>query len=387
MGKKKSGNAVLTKVDHFLTSITKKDRVAILHDTDPDGMNSAAIMAKAVQRIRGRKIDLRLHQPERNRIMAETIAKLKKARITRLITTDIAIDQDPKGLAKVAGFAHVLIVDHHKIYTSPDKLHKKVIMIKPQFFAPHIESIRYCTAKMAYDLSSRVTDVSDCDWMAVAGMIGDIATDPWMRFVRHTFKRHRVPVGKKQKLIDTTLGKIAITITDAACYDLSTMPMVFDVLYRSKGPRDFLKHPKLKRISDIVEKIISQAIQDFPKKADHYPALDLSIYEVSSKYAIKSPISTILGLDNPDRIIIIWEKRDGEVHVSFRCNSRQYAMNELVEQACRGLNGCRGGGHIPAAGGIVPEKHWPTFKSRLFTILHKWQKMQKIQKKQKRKQK
>ena len=46
----------------FISGISKNDRVAVMHHTDPDGVSSGVIMSKVIERTRGKKIDLRWNQ-------------------------------------------------------------------------------------------------------------------------------------------------------------------------------------------------------------------------------------------------------------------------------------------------------------------------------------
>jgi len=164
--------ALVNRFKKFITSITSKDRVAVIHHTDPDGVCSGVIISKVVERIRGKKIDLRINQYHAaHRILDETIKQLKKKKINKVITTDLATDEDPINIRKLAKFADILIIDHHPV------LHKfplkNVIVIKSKLIS---SKAPYCASKMCYDLGSLVKDVSDLDWLAVVGSIGDIAT-------------------------------------------------------------------------------------------------------------------------------------------------------------------------------------------------------------------
>ena len=44
---------LINKSLEILKNITKKDKVCVIHHTDPDGVSSGVILAKAIERLRG----------------------------------------------------------------------------------------------------------------------------------------------------------------------------------------------------------------------------------------------------------------------------------------------------------------------------------------------
>lgn len=349
---------LLEKVDDFLRSITKKDKVCIIHDTDPDGICSAIIMAKCVERLRGRKIDLRLPLvKEQYGITPAMIEKIKQNKITRLITTDFSAEHDIKSLKEVEKQAKILIVDHHKIYS--DYKSKKTILYKPQFFTT-IEPNAYCTGKLAYDAARRVTNVEDLDWVAATSCISDIATKPWKKWMKKVFKKYKVK--PKKDLFQTKIGQVGATISSAGVYDTELVQKCFDVFYRAKKPEDILRS-ELGKYKRIIDKELTKHLDLFEKKAEKQG--EMRIYEMISRYRIQSPISTILGLKYPHRTIIIINKTQPIIAVSARRGDKKVAVNNLLEKAVKGFKNANAGGHVPAAGARFDKKYLKTFKKRI----------------------
>ena len=48
----------------YVGSLTSKDKIAILHHTDTDGICSGVIAKKSLEKIVGSKIMIHFHQPE-----------------------------------------------------------------------------------------------------------------------------------------------------------------------------------------------------------------------------------------------------------------------------------------------------------------------------------
>jgi len=351
---------VLERVDRFLRNITPQDKVCIIHDTDPDGVCSAVIIAKCIERLRGKKVDLRIPLDKKNYgINKSMLKKLKQKKITKLITCDFSPEHDVPLLKQIEKQADILVVDHHKLYA--DYQTNKVILYKPQYFTK-IEPSTYCTAKLAYDAASRVTDVSDLDWMAAAACIADIATAPWKKWLAAVFKKYKV--AQKKNPFQTDIGQVAVTISSAEVYDAKLVPKCFDIFYKAKKPKDII-NSSFGKYKKIIDKELDKHLKLFERKAEKHG--DLRLYEFASHYRIHSPLSTILGLKHPHKTIIIINTGFPKVAVSARRHDKKVAVNTLLENSVKGIPDSNAGGHTPAAGGGFPKKYLKTFKKRITT--------------------
>jgi len=352
----------LTRVDDFLRGITPEDKIALIHDTDPDGICSAVIMAKCIERLCGAKITIRLPLDKKKYGINENmVAQFKKAGITKLITADFSAEQDPDVLKDLEQTMSILIIDHHKLYG--DYKSEKTIVYKPQYFSS-IEPSRYCTAKLAYDAALRVADVTDLDWMAAAGCIADIATEPWKEWLAEVFKKYDAEM--KDDLFQTKLGQVSATISSTAVYDENLITECYDHFYTATKPEDVLDSP-LGKYKKIIDDELQKHLALFEEKAVHKE--DLYIYELTSKYRVHSVLSTILGLKYPHRTIIIINTTHSFISVSARRGDKKFAVNDLLESAIKGFPDSNAGGHTPAAGAGFPKEHLDEFKERLWKSL------------------
>jgi len=355
--------ALINKFKRFITSITPQDRVAVIHHTDPDGVCSGVIISKVVERVRGKKIDLHLNQPHAaHRFLPETIKRLKSKKINKVITTDLAVDEDPVAIRKVAKFADILILDHHPVLNKFPA--KNVLVIKSSLISKVGQ--KYCAAKMCYDLGNTVTDISDLDWIAVVGSIGDIATEPWKRWMSSVFKKYKLK--KKKELFDTRFGEIAKIISSAETTSPKNVKECFTVMYSAKNYRDALK-ARLKRFKKNIDKELNYYIKNLNKLAE--VDSNLIYYEIKPKLNVKSPLSTILGLKYPKKTVFIVDIRKNPVRVSARSQTKKVKVNEALIKSIKGIKGARGGGHPVSSAASIPKKHYKKFKTRLFNILKK----------------
>lgn len=349
---------ILEKVDNFLKGITKKDRAAVIHDTDADGVCSAVIIAKCIERLRGKRVELHMPMDKKEHGLTPSILKkLRKHKINKLIALDFSAEQNLKLLKQAEKQAQILVIDHHKLYA--DYQTKKTILYKPQYFTK-IKPYTYCTAKLAYDAANRVTDMTDLDWMAASASIGDVATKPWKKWLKKVFKKYKIK--EKKDPFHTKLGQIAATIKSTEVYDIKLIPRCYQVLYKSKKPDDVLKS-KLTKYKKIIDKELQKHLRLFEKKAEKHK--DIRIYEMSSKYAIHSALSTIAGIKHPHQTIIIINKPDRMARVSARRSDKKKAVNLLLENAVKGFKEANAGGHVPSAGAGFPKKYLKQFKQRI----------------------
>ncbi len=356
---------LLDRTVNYIKGISSKDKVAIIHDSDPDGVCSGVLIAKAIERNRGRPIDLRHNQlNKQHAINEETLALIKKNKINKLISTDLSLEEDPAMLKKLSDVTEILIIDHHKLKEEINN--ERIIMFKPQLVYADINPSKYCSAKLAFDLGSKVADISDLDWISAIGVIADVSTEMWAEFLDKVFLRYNLE--KKKDWFESDLGKCAELISNTECFDDRLAKESFEIVYAAKNFEEVL-NSKLKKYYGVVHNEINKWINELDKKAEFHDDLELIYYEITPKLNVKSPISTIVSFKYPNKTFIIVDIAGEEIHASGRRQDMKVKMNDLFEYAIKGILEGRGGGHIPAAGAVVPKKHYPEFKKRVFEYL------------------
>lgn len=361
---KARNKALLNRFRKFFESITPKDRVAVIHHTDPDGVCSGVIISKLVERLRGKKIDLRHNQKGNiHFITPQTYSKLKSRKINKVIITDLTVDDFPKLVKRIEKFADILILDHHQIYNNLNS--KKTIMIKPQMLCDILPN-KYAASKLCYDLGSMLADLSDLDWVATIGLIGDIAVEPWSRWIKNVFKKYKLKIQKD--FFKTKLGEASILISSAESYDVKNVKLCFDVMSKAKSYKDVLKS-KLTKFRKAIDDELNYYIRNIRKLATFEK--DFIYYEVHSKYHTKSPLSTILGLKYPHKSVIVVDARQNPVSVSARRKDAKVKIDQVLEHTLKGIKGASAGGHIVSAGALIPKKDFQKFKIKLIKTLKK----------------
>ncbi len=98
--------------------------------------------------------------------------------------------------------------------------------------------------------------------------------------------------------------------------------------------------------------------------------MGLYVYRIDSRLSIASTVSTMLSERNPDKIIFVVKQSNQMMKISARYQEgRQDTvnLNDLLKKAVKGIGS--GGGHIRAAGAVVPKKDWPEFERRVFSLI------------------
>src|SRR3989338_3802092 len=140
--------------------------IAIIHDTDADGVCSAVIIAKSLKKLGHSKIHFFHEKHKGITISDKTLGLLKKNKITYLFITDKSADQNPEIITEVEKFSTIIIFDHHQL--EQDLNSENVLMIKPPMFTK-ISPSQYPSSKMVFDFFSEITNILETDWLAAVG--------------------------------------------------------------------------------------------------------------------------------------------------------------------------------------------------------------------------
>src|SRR3989338_8966097 len=316
---------LLARSDHFFKSLKSSDRIALLHDTDPDGTTSGKIIVEALKQIGCLTKLFLITERKEHFITDEKITLMKQHNINILITTDKTVDSGPEQIKKIEQFAHIVVFDHHII--EHDIQSEKTIFLKPQLLFDGVPPDRYCSAKLSYDIISRVTNLSHLDWICAVGVIGDMAYPAWPEFMNSVYKKYNIPIQPNQNHIDTSLGMVTQLISFAE--SLGEAEHSFDLILKSNTIEHATKN--LQQYS-IVKQELEHYITNAEKTVEKYNNNQLIIYEINSKYKIKSMLSTALSQRlYLNKTLIIVQQIDKEMTISARRQDCKKNMNTLLK--------------------------------------------------------
>lgn len=338
----------------YVQSLKKKDKIAILHHTDADGICSGIIAKKSIEKIVGAKISIHFHQPEgKITIIPETIGFVKSNGITHLVVVDMAIDHDPAPVRELARHAKILIIDHH--ITANDINSENIVLVKAIDLS-EISPERYPASKMCYDLFSEISDISDLRWLSSIGIYGDYAQSEWLGFIAETIRETGITEKKLRAVEELIFYSNAIKGIDG-------LKEAFDVISDAKSI-DAILESRLKNYKARVKGELDKYLRIHKSKAEFYDGL--IVYEISPKHRIKSRLINILSQEYyPSRTILLIQYDGARAYISARRQDCRISMNDMLKRSLSGIPDSEGGGHIPAAGGYLPKSHIAEFKNRV----------------------
>lgn len=358
MGRKK----LIENFESFIHNISPKDRLAILYHADADGLCSAVVVEKALEKILNFKPKLIFRKNQGDvSITRVIINELVRKGVNKLIILDLCVDQHPKRAREVAKFCSILILDHHKLYN--DLNSKNILQIKSRHISSYDGSL-YPTSKLSFDLFSRLANIDDIGWVASVGIIGDNNLMQWKDFVEDS-----LPLSK---LSLTNLIEIKEMVSAVESINISRMNGLFDEFVKVKKPKALLKSKFMKEKKRL-EKELDRLFKRVQEDAEFYPDIELVYYLVKSKHSIKSAlINKISNELFPNQTVVLVLDSGGKI-LSFSARRQDFKvrMNDLLEEAVKGLKGASAGGHTPAAAGKLRRRDLKKFKSRIIRILKK----------------
>ena len=272
------------KAVDFVKGISKKDKVAILSHIDLDGMGGAKVLSKVV------KYDL-MKFLAYEQINNDLVEELKKNKITKVIISDLSID-NVEIISEIEDFAEILIIDHHLF--EKDFNSDKTVFVNSQ---------NHCATYLCYYIFSDFDNVEKLDWLVACACIAD-----WMYFNNQEFMSEimekyddkleikKNSIRKSRKFWDLQL-KLGLTLI----YFGYKLNEAFDLI-----DDDFNSMDNLDKYCAEINKEIESSVKKFEKEKEIFG--DVYLWIFSGKFQIKGILSTIISVKYPNKTIIIVKK-------------------------------------------------------------------------------
>ncbi len=340
------------KVKNFFENI-QKQKTAVLHHRDPDGLGSGIITFKALEKITGKKPDF-MQAVEYDEILS-LIPELEKKNFKKIIMVDLSVDSMGEKIKQFEKFADVLIIDHHKVYQNLES--DKTLFIKASFISD-IDPSKYPASKLCFDLFSAQTSLEEFQWIVCCGILGDMGFEQWKDFFEQTYEKNSTNLKELEQL--TELINAVETVE----------PEKFDELvieFVNAKNSDEMKQSVFQKDVKKLKEEADKWLKDF-ENAEFYEKIGLYFFIIKPKYDIKSFVSNTLSQKYYDKTLVVVQDL-GKTHLTLSARRQDFKikMNELLEKATDGIGS--GGGHVPAAGGRIPREKLKPFKENVLTIL------------------
>lgn len=349
----------MKKFTGFVKDLRNEDRIAIIHDSDADGVCAALLAAKALKKLTGRKPFLMPHYHSIEYIDAKELRQLKGLKTNKIIVLDLPADLYTESLRKLESITErILVLDHHAVGKVKSN---KTSVIKSNFI-PGIPSGKYCTAKLCFDLFTWAgVDLSRDAWITCLGIVADVGDDYWGSFLKKEFKRKGLSLKKgKQVCLKVT------SIVDAVNFIAPKKSgRLVNVMLKAKTFKDVMKKEFL-GLRKAQQKEFNAWLKKFRMEADYFPEKNLYFYVLKPKFSIKSALVTSIARKARGKTFILVEDL-GKKHcsVSLRRNDSKVNTIKLFKKATKGFAEASGGGHPVASGGRILCKDIQRFKENL----------------------
>ena len=142
---------------------------------------------------------------------------------------------------------------------------------------------------------------------------------------------------------------------------------VVNILYNLKKPEQISEQDKFMNSYHEIENDIYTTMLN--AEATSKIKGSVLLYEINSKYNIRSDIATKLSEKYPEKLVIVYEKTGKRMNGSVRSNTEKYNVNKILKKAIRGLYGSAGG-HEAAGGFTLDYKKWDELRERILNIVN-----------------
>ena len=330
-----------TKGKTFIDNLKHPDKVILVHHKDADGTYSAAIAAIALQRLNKQMGKIVTGTTERGDEILKAIKNYDRA-----IIVDIGIDILFKGLNKAD--KEILYIDHH--LPVDEKLNENIVYINPRL---ENDKTYQPATYVVYKFFSQLVDLSDKEWLAVIGTIGDYGYEDCRDLLDKYIK-----VKDKRGIWETKYGKAAIETVGAATK--IGFDKLLKILIETESFDELMKNKRIKIAYKKYIKHYNEAKKQFWKSAEKFDDVNLIFSVLSSKLErVGSAIATETSTKYPDKIIFLLEEIDDFYKIHARYQRGRINLGKMLREM--GV----GGGHGAAAGGKIKTEELEVFKEKL----------------------
>ncbi len=355
---------------NYIKNLKQEDNIHVYyHAYCADGLCSAVITTKAIERIQNLKIK-NIIAHKFYEVTPELIKQVKENKAKKVIFADLSIDAKPEMIKQLEKEAEILIIDHHQYENSLES--EKTIFLHASKIKQEIDSSKYPASKLTYDLFSELTNIEDLDWLSAIGLISDMGYNTWKQFVKNIVKKYKFT--ENEDIMKTDIGKAKALLSTAMMFPRSDNGTILHTVYNYKEPNELLNNNEFRRLQKQVTEEMNHWIKKLNTAETHG---NLIIYEIKPKIYISSTLSTVLSIEYLQKktLILISDMEDQEkLVINSRDQSMKTNMNELLKEATKGLKEATAGGHIPAAGAKIKREDLKQFKENIIKLYEKYSK-------------
>ncbi len=336
---------VLSKGEKFIKDIEKDDNLVLIHHIDTDGYCSAALAVSALRK-------MGVDNVETFATGVEDFEELAKNDLFKKFNKFIILDLDVPHLTKYTESENIsgLIIDHHMLRKNLNT--NNIIYINPRFSE---EEIYQPASYVTYKFFSNIIDITDKEWVAVLGTVGDYAFDDCKDLITkwtNAEKKDDIPETKFWEASNLLYSSILTAVSGKTEIGLRD---ILEILISCESLQDLKKNGQIKESYEIFTENYKKSKNEFWENSETIDNIVISIIYPEIE-RMGSPVVTSISTDKREKIIFLLEKRGSRLKIHARCQSGCVHLGKIM-QKCVG-----GGGHRHAAGGSISPEEFDEFK-------------------------
>ena len=324
--------------------------IVVLSHFDADGLASAAILLRALQRVGPAALPVIVGKGETpwDEAIAARLATLVPG---GLIVADLGTRPDP-----ILPEYPTIVIDHHVPTGKPHG----AVTISGNGLSPEPT-----TALLAWWAATGLGEQNDLLWLAAIGLIGDMADEAGFPELQEAQTRW----GK-------TALRDAVSLINAprrtAAADAGP---ALRLLLKANGPKEITKGQDADVLALHAAKAEVRAAMDEAKRAAPLVVGDVALIRLNSACQIHPLIAQQWRGRLLDKIVIAANRgyRPGWVHFAARSATGRNLIDFLAEHRPADADGRYGNGHAQATGGALQAADWNSFITGLVSLKHRWQ--------------
>lgn len=351
----------------LIESIKSKDKIAIIHGHDNDSICSATIIYKLLKNLYG--IESKLIISGLNSSVTEDVLEtIKKIKPQYVIIVDIS-EVNIGIMTELRNIARVMIIDHHV-----PKGYVKITYVNPQVYDKQL----YLPATyLCYKIYEKFIEVDEILWVAGIGTLSDMGLKNCNDLFENLKLKNKELVENNENIDEilfdkSLLGRLAKIFDSARVVNgIEGSVTALNVLIKVNDYQDVLRGKyeakDLLEWFTVVEKEFNRLVKDFEKRKKRIKKIIL--YDVRSKYNMKSSLATYLSKKMVNEVLVIYQKSGKYIDASFRRGRVCIVdLNKLAGNSVKNIPDSNGGGHVQAAGCRFPAKYLARFLRNLKSL-------------------
>ncbi len=360
------------------------DCIGVIHHSHTDDISSAALMAHTLMRKWEIPKAVIPSHPNIPLVTQELVSEIKSQNLKSLVFLDMPVYEDLTYLLPLLEDHKILVVDDHPIEMlvgnrkiNYDLNKHGIVHVCPYMSEEELEPEKYRTSKLTYDIGSKITNITDLDWVAAVGLLGDHAEKYWEDFFGEVYSRYpSLILQVDSNGVSSKLKKITSMMHAAATFGYMGIRTALEAYLQTTDPLDLSEGRipparELMKMERMTEDMVDKLMSEMSERSKRFSEPNLVLYKIGRPYDVydvQAAVATILHAADHSSPILVTRAEGDFTFLEFRTDG-SINCREWAQSSVSGLNDANAGGHDYVAGGHVRTKEFGPFLQRVRNYL------------------